>query len=213
MKQQYSELDPDFYDASLRSDNPVTRYYHQNRYAKIRSYLSKKFKKGMNILDIGCGSASWNTEHISITGLDINEKMLGYGKSKGYLSKTILFDLNKTPLPFEENSFDIIILSEVLEHLSSPKNLIIDVHRVLKKNGLVIITVPLDNVISLWRVLFELNCFFRGHVLNENYYKNKCGHIQHFSIKSLSKLITENGFIILDKNITMLNIGMLIQKR
>ncbi|MBU0532573.1 methyltransferase domain-containing protein [Candidatus Micrarchaeota archaeon] len=207
----YSEIPGKFYEDSLNRANPLTRYYHRNRYEKIRKFITPRFKKRMKILDIGCGSSSWNSCKLPVTGLDINEKMLEYGKSKGYLKNAVIGNLIDK-LPVKDESFDFVIISEVLEHLVGPEKTIHESWRVLKKSGILIVTVPLDTTFSPWKILFGIGCFIRGNILGNEYYRNNCGHIQHFSVKKLEDLLKTNGFKIIEKNITILNIGIIAQK-
>lgn len=53
----------------------------------------------------------------------------------------VAHDLNKLPLPFENDKFDIILCKDVLEHVNYHP-LINDIHRILKSGGLLIIRVP-----------------------------------------------------------------------
>jgi SAM-dependent methyltransferase len=56
-------------------------------------------------------------------------------------------NLNKDPLPYPDNSFDIVTCSEVVEHLENYRRLVSEIYRVTKKDGLVVLTTP--NVINL----------------------------------------------------------------
>ena len=53
-----------------------------------------------------------------------------------------VLDMNKDQLPFEDSSFDLVILSEVLEHLYNPFNAINEAVRVLRKDGLLYVSTP-----------------------------------------------------------------------
>ncbi|MBI5227689.1 class I SAM-dependent methyltransferase [Candidatus Micrarchaeota archaeon] len=208
---EYESVPADFYDNELKNANPLTRYYHDNRYEKIRKFISARYKNGNRILDIGSGSSSWNTSKLPVTAVDVNEGMLNYGQEKGYIKDAIVHDL-KSKLPLGDKSFDFAVISEVLEHLEDPAKEIGEAFRVLKEGGFLIITVPLDTPLSPWQVLFEIGCFIRGDLLGNQYFKNRCGHIQHFSVESISGILEKNGFVIVEKNIGLLNIGIIAQR-
>jgi ubiquinone/menaquinone biosynthesis C-methylase UbiE len=209
----YSRLPPDFYDSSLRSANLITRYYHGNRYAKIRRFVSQSYKQGMRILDIGCGSASWNTDKLPLIGLDQNSGMARYGKERGFIRDIIEWDLSRTPLPLPDASFDIIVASEVLEHLKEPRGIIREAGRLLKKGGMLIITVPLDTPLSAWNVLFGMECVVLGDILGNAYYRSRCGHINHFSADMIRGMCEDSGFAIAGKDVTLMNIGIAARKK
>lgn len=111
----------------------------------IRSRLSEAMKvaKG-KVLDIGCqrGGYSFNLKKIGldVTAIDIS---LGYVKQ----AKAKVKDLKSAQadtefLPFKNETFDTIILSEILEHVTSEKKVVKEIYRLLKDNGLVYVTVP-----------------------------------------------------------------------
>ena len=77
---------------------------------------------------------------------------LGAGESKkeGYINidwselakPDKIHDLNVCPYPFEDNSFDLIEASHVLEHLDKPFTIMKELHRISKPGGKIIIKVP-----------------------------------------------------------------------
>jgi len=85
------------------------------------------------ILDIGCGNKKLSEPGYKTIGLD-------------YILESkadVLADLNKIPLlPFKDNSFQMVYLSHVLEHISDPVKVIADIRRTVKNGGTVIIKVP-----------------------------------------------------------------------
>lgn len=82
----------------------------------------------MKILDIGCGEnktpGSIGLDMYHLNGVDV------------------IWDLEKTPLPFKDKCFDIIVANHVLEHIENFIALMEDIHRILKTNGLLKIRVP-----------------------------------------------------------------------
>jgi SAM-dependent methyltransferase len=86
--------------------------------------------------------------------METNSKKLNLGcgerKKPGYINidwnrevePDVVHDLNKLPYPFENNSFDLIEVSHVLEHLDTPFLVMKELHRLLKPDGKLIIKVP-----------------------------------------------------------------------
>ena len=77
---------------------------------------------------------------------------LGCGnfKKEGYINldwvksvkPNVIHDLNSIPYPFKNNYFDLIEGDHILEHLKSPFKILIELHRILKNNGKLIIKIP-----------------------------------------------------------------------
>ena len=96
------------------------------------------------ILDIGCGEGAKMDyfETLGTTkeviGVDIAESILN-GKPNRICA-------DAQYLPFKSNTFDSIICSEVLEHLPNPELCVKDIHRVLKRKGIVFFSTPVLNI-------------------------------------------------------------------
>ena len=141
-------------------------------------------EKSDKVLDIGCGDGIFSIEPAkigySVVGVDLNVKSVNYAK---YFSKRsevkidFLVD-DASHLPFANESFDIILCSEVLEHIKDDEGAIREIERVLKQNGLLILTVPSDKASP-----------YPGHV--------RCG----YSLYEISSKLTKSGINIINKKI------------
>lgn len=136
---------PDSADTSL-----LMKY--NSRYKEILHTLiseQMKGKTGFSVLDIGCrwGTdlqkiASINTD-AGITGIDISGDALTAARMSLKENRNVsLLKARGEDLPFRDNSFDLIISSEVIEHIKDVERFIRSVRRVLKNQGVVIITTP-----------------------------------------------------------------------
>jgi ubiquinone/menaquinone biosynthesis C-methylase UbiE len=107
----------------------------------IYKYLRKQIPamKG-KLLDVGCGNGPFeylvNNKTCQYTGIDIADADNFDYKN----SKIITFDGEN--IPFADNSFENIICTEVIEHIENPSKIIGEMYRVLKPNGLCIVTLP-----------------------------------------------------------------------
>lgn len=95
-----------------------------------------------NVLDLGCGDGAWinilKKSGRNVIGVDISIKSLHIAKN----ASDLLICSDAHFLPFESNSFDAIIMIEVIEHLSNPILALKEVHRVLTNGGRLILTTP-----------------------------------------------------------------------
>lgn len=106
----------------------------------IRDLL--KDRKSPAILDIGCGTGGFlkhATPMGNAVGLDWDKGALSFCRSRG-LNKLILADWNFPPI--REESFDAVVASDFIEHLEDDVGALRSMYSVLKKGGILLITVP-----------------------------------------------------------------------
>lgn len=147
----------------------------------------------MAVADLGCGNCLWNKQKVPVTGVDVNLSMLNWAQSNGYIADfRISDDLSNTGLP--DKHFDIVVMSETIEHLLKFNETILEVKRILKMGGKFIITVPYDVFLGPFFVMFNLNCLYQGLVHGSRYHLNRCGHVNHFTISRLRAVLEDAGF-------------------
>lgn len=92
-----------------------------------------------DILDFGCGSKPYEslfTHAKSYSGVDIE----GAGHDHKHSKIDFFYDGKK--LPFSDAEFDAVLCFEVLEHVFNPEDILPEIHRVLKSNGKLLLSVP-----------------------------------------------------------------------
>jgi len=98
---------------------------------------------GKQILDVGCRDGTltkWFQNGNTVCGIDIDQRALClYQRSLNTFG--ILGDINE-PLPVRNESFDVVVLGEVIEHLWFPSEVLAESYRVLKPGGLLLGSVP-----------------------------------------------------------------------
>ena len=158
---------------------------HSFRYLYLLDYIATlNLPQSSAILDIGC-----YPPHLFNSLSELGYKTFGISSEHEKISlknvKTANIEIN--PLPFDDDSFDLILFSEVLEHLSkSPKLLFSEIRRVLKPNGLLLLTTP--NAVrsqNLFRVIFSRNFYFPIFQLSENVNHR---HNREFILSELNQL-------------------------
>jgi len=140
--------------------------FHKKRFKNIFLLISKL--KVRKILDIG---ESGFTSILRKEGCDVK-----------VLNKEDC-DLEKDNIPYKDNSFDLVIYAEVIEHLrENHLNTLKEIYRVLKPNGFLLFGTP--NSKSLRKILFKNQVDFSVHK-------------REFSMKECVKLIKEAKFNII----------------
>ncbi|MBI2410237.1 class I SAM-dependent methyltransferase [Candidatus Kaiserbacteria bacterium] len=159
--------------------NPLQKILN-HRFLAMLAVEAKKLDPE-RILDAGCGEGftleKLRREGIGRTleGVDISEQALALGRKlhpRLFPKKGSVYEL-----PYADKSFDLVICSEVLEHLEHPEKALSELHRVSKRYC--IITVPHEP-------FFRLANFLRGK--NLSHFGNDREHIQHWSRRGIVAL-------------------------
>lgn len=150
------------------------------RKIRIRKVLPviKKYP-GCRLLDIGCG---WDYKLLKTVepyitrgvGVDFKAKQSTSQKTKTFQTKLT------TTLPFEDNSFDVVTMLAVLEHLSYPGEIIKEIERLLVSGGSFILTVPA----KLSKPVLEF-LSYQLKIINEEEIKDHKKYYDFFELKDL----------------------------
>lgn len=138
-----------------------------------------------NIIDIGCGEGFIVNflNRADITGVDISKNALNIAKLKNpgcNFCTGSVYDLS-----FKRNSFDLVIATEVLEHLENPERALQEIKRISKKYC--IFSVPNEPY-------FRTMNFLRGKNLTR--LGNDVEHLQNWSSKEFVKLVGNHFSVI-----------------
>lgn len=190
MEQNQQDKIWDFYE-NIKKENFKN---NNTRLKKIYKYIKKdkgggsrekKNNEKVKILNIGIGDGTFEEiclyYNLNIYSLDPNKKAIERLKSK-YKSHSKKFAVGYSQdIPFKDNLFDYVVVSEVLEHL--PKKILLDslkeIKRVLKKEGKIIGTVPSQERLENSKVVCP-NCGLVYHMK---------GHENSFDKKSMTNLL------------------------
>lgn len=105
-----------------------------------------------SVLDVGCGNA-WLAERLTPQSKKVISFDLSHTNTKKAKDR-IKSDFHKQTvgdslqLPFKDNSIDLVVSSEVIEHIADPKRFVSELFRVTKPGGSVIITTPYKEVLQ-----------------------------------------------------------------
>lgn len=142
----------------------------------------EKFRKTNKMLDVGCGPGLFLIEAKKrgweVYGTEFTDKQLNYLKDKGI--NTLKGKLTNDS--FEDELFDVIISSEVIEHINNPIEEMQQFHRLLRKGGLVYITTPNFNAIERY--------LLKGDYEIIEYPE----HLSYYTPTTIDLLLTNNGF-------------------
>ena len=171
----YSDMVDDFYvqeEAGRRqSANSILTYF-------------KKINKTGRILDVGCATGFLLDEARKggweVYGVELSSWAVDYAKNKLQLPNIIQGSLTQADYP--ANFFDVVVLKDVIEHLTDPKDILEQIRRILKPAGIICCNTPdIDSLVS--------------KILGAKWWGIKQSHLFYFNKHSLSALFKATGFV------------------
>lgn len=158
-------------------------------------------QKRERVLDVGCGNGYYLSLlnrlglDLDLVGIDIDKPALVdaaifIGDKK---VKLVLSDASK--IPFPNNSFDKVVMSEVIEHVNDEDKVLKEVYRVLKKNGRFCLTTCNIEYPFFWDpVNWILQHFFKTHI-KEGFWAGIWNqHTRLYQRESIEKMVKKHGF-------------------
>jgi 2-polyprenyl-3-methyl-5-hydroxy-6-metoxy-1,4-benzoquinol methylase len=187
-KEEYYSVEKPLYIERMEKDKEWWDLVYSDRYDIFEQYVSFKNR---SILDIGSGTGyfllngknrGWTTQ-----GIEPSRQAANY--SKNVLGLNIIEDFLNEKTSGALPKFDVIHMSEVLEHISDPRQLLRITTSLLKNNGILCIAVPNDfNPIQL--SLEKVDNFAPWWIAPPH-------HINYFDFKSLRNLIGKLNYEII----------------
>lgn len=137
--------------------------------------------KNVRVLDIGCGFGEslgyYESRGCEAYGVEVDENVKGVAEKYGYNIHMGSFDPNL----YEDDFFDYVTLSQVIEHATDPVVMLRGVSKVLKPGGRAILSTPNSNG-------WEARVFGRKWINWHAPY-----HLHHFSVKSMTTVVEKAG--------------------
>lgn len=160
------------------------------------------------ILDVGCGVGYFLFEILEknyglsmpMIGLDVavpNIKRLRERCKKDKVKNILCIVADAHNLPMSNNSIDHIVCIEVLEHVPSPSLVISEMARMLKKNGTLLISTPLEEANKRWRLLSSPFRVIKNVFRNKKAKQHKLGFDVPISGRDLKEFIEKEPMSIL----------------
>src|SRR5215212_10900669 len=176
----------------------MQRFWHRGKLTMIDQLIRPRLRAGSRLLEIGCGAGNLLLQAV-VPGsypvaLDLSMQALTFVRSRleeansdtqapsGFACTQAIGEY----LPLEDESFDCILMSEVIEHLEAPQISVREAARVLRPGGRLLITTP--NYRSFWPLM-------EWAVDRMNMAPKMAGeqHVSRFHPSSLKRILLEAG--------------------
>jgi SAM-dependent methyltransferase len=182
----------DIYDAA--NDDIGDAHYQRFKFA-----INHIPKEGsLNLLNIWSRTGNANAfllkhnPQINVFNAEVSYKLIKIGLEKNKYKSKQITQVRLDILPFKSDSFDVVLSLETLEHCSQPLLFLQEIRRVLKKEGLLIMSLP-PATAELALRMYDLLCFNHGE-----------GPHKFLASKKVKKLLKHAGFDLLKHKGTLL---------
>lgn len=151
----------------------------------------KYIKKDIKVLDVGCGAAPMSlyfaNKGARVKGVDISEKAINENiKAKKYLNLDHLEFVCEDFMSYtDEEIYDVIMMTEVLEHLPDDKGALKKIYQLLKKNGYLLMSVPSSNAPLHKKYLKKYG---------KDPFDERVGHLRRYTAVQIFNLLHETDF-------------------
>lgn len=155
-------------------------------------FIAQRIASGMSVLNIGVGRGGLEAILVKkgcvVSCLDPSQSTIERLRKQYELGERARVGFSQA-IPFLDSQFDVVVMSEVLEHLSDEvlNSTLVEVRRVLKPDGHFVGTVPANENLRD----NDAMCPHCGKSFH------RWGHLQSFSLIRLRELLLANGFVIL----------------
>lgn len=189
-----------------------------DNYVELKSKKAKLFRRWIGtsnkVLDIGCREAPWGnivSKDNEAYGIDICPKALLLNQREGLSDNALnksyhsLMIGNCLSLPMESSQFDVVLATDIIEHIVESRIFVSEIYRVLKKGGKLIVSCP--NLVSIynrlsilvgsglgfmpWNLLEGRSVYSLSRSIR---YPEQVIHVRFFTFDSIIKFFKEHHF-------------------
>lgn len=195
----FQKLDARLMEAYFGEAESVIKKVQSQIYKLLYSPIPRECK-GQRILDIGCsnGIFLYNLKKFGkfdVYGVEMSEYAVKQAKEKLGLINVVSGKIENTA--FRDSFFDIITLNHVIEHLPDPKKTLVEIKRILKRDGLLVITTPNANSLNFKifkQFWFALETPRHLNIFSEKTFRKIIGSVGDLKIERISYNISNFVF-------------------
>jgi ubiquinone/menaquinone biosynthesis C-methylase UbiE len=194
-----------YWDSNNLADGSVEDFRRAAEELSVKMCEAGRITDKQKVLDVGCGFggtiATINNryEHMDLVGVNIDERQLARARElvkPAATNKVEFIEADGCKLPFENNSFDVVLAVECIFHFPSRELFFKEAKRVLKPGGYLAICdfTPVDMVMS-WMGVLE---FMFGGLLTSAYGQSNLRY--NYTVSDYEKLGERTGYLVLSEH-------------
>lgn len=165
---------------------PILNFFYKEIYPRLMT--GKESFEQVTLLDVGCGVGTlalyFGSIGAEVLGIDISERAIEIATTAKDSLNLMNVTFKNELLKKGDKNKDLVVISEVIEHIEDDDAFLRDIFSHLKEDGLLFLTTP-----SKENVLYRLGFYKK--------FDKKVGHLRRYTVNSLQRILRANGFEVL----------------
>jgi SAM-dependent methyltransferase len=192
-------------------ENPATPLISGSPRARLQTRMlvdvAATAHRPLRAVDVGCGEGTWTAmaaasaaaAGIDITIIGFDWSVAGLDQARSHGLDVVRGSVEHPGLPFGSDSLDIVIVSEIIEHLVDPDTALVEAKRVLRPGGTLLLSTP--NLAAWYNrglLMLGVQPMFTEVSLQGIYGRpghEVVGHLRVFTRRALAALLAAHGFV------------------
>ena len=196
---------PFFEGDGQKSDEEKYIIDNYGRIVETVRILNRYLKPNDRLLDLGIypghiGLTLAKKMNVHVFGVALTTSEVFENKMKKNQIDIIKLDLDRQDISFSDETFQVVLCSEIIEHLDSPSHLMREAYRILVDTGILVVTTP-----NIARIRNRINFFFHGMSPNicppgeyNPFSSHEWLHFREYTLDEIKKLLLENKFQLIE---------------
>lgn len=188
----------EYFDTYSLTEKGLASYldviHDDHAYSEEVLRLLKNYALGGKLLDVGCAGGRFllraQSAGFDAWGIEPNQKMATFARQELHLNAVCG---HLASHPFSRETFDVVHLGDVLEHLPDLEESMITIRGLLKEGGILVLGQPVTYNRSFFNLFLRINMA----LMKNEYSTNPPAHIWEFTPSVLRRFIQQSGFKIL----------------
>jgi SAM-dependent methyltransferase len=138
-------------------------YTDREMHPQLAARYYRAFAGAKAILDLGCGIGTFGryrpSPQVVVHGVDADA---GAVRAAGEFEEAVCIDLEEARLPYADDAFDGVLAKDIFEHVRDPARLVREAHRVLRPNGVMVVSVVMAKPERVWADYTHVRGFTRS---------------------------------------------------
>jgi SAM-dependent methyltransferase len=147
----------------MKTSPKLAYYADRQMHPQLAARYYRAFGEAQVLLDLGCGDGTFGryrpNSRVVVHGVDADA---GAVREAARYEKALCVDLEASDLPYPDASFDGVLAKDIFEHVADPGRLVREAHRVMRPDGVIVVSVVMAKPDRVWADYTHVRGFTRS---------------------------------------------------